>query len=62
MAMVHPRQSFETAYKFLEIANRHVEIKPMLLEFIAELRTFTDCAAIGIRLLDSLRWLHPGVF
>jgi len=46
-------QWLETAYRFLEIANRHVEVRPMLLEFMAELRNLTGCAATGIRLLDD---------
>ena len=53
MTLLHPRQTLETAYKFLEIANRHVEIRPLLAEFLGEFKTLTGCSAIGIRLLDD---------
>ncbi|MGC1404387.1 MAG: PAS domain S-box protein, partial [Thermodesulfobacteriota bacterium] len=53
MTLLQSGQNLETAYKFLEIANRHVEIKPMLLEFIKELKTMSGCDAIGIRLLNN---------
>ena len=43
----------ETAYRFLEIANRHVEVKPMLSEFLTELKAVSGCAATGIRLVDE---------
>jgi PAS domain S-box-containing protein len=53
MAMLQSWRTFETAYRFLEIANRHVEIRPMLLEFVAEFKALTHCSAVGIRLLDD---------
>ena len=53
MTLIQSGQNLETAYKFLEIANRQVEINPMLVEFISELKTMSGCAAIGIRLLDK---------
>ena len=40
-------------HRILEISNRHVEMKPMLDEFVAELRNFVDCSAMGIRILDE---------
>lgn len=40
-------------HRILEISNRHVEMKPMLDEFVAELKTFVDCSAMGIRILDE---------
>jgi signal transduction histidine kinase len=39
--------------RFLEIANRHAEMAPLLQEFVAEVRQFTCCAAVGIRILDD---------
>ena len=38
---------------FLEIANRHVELGPLLEEFVAEVKSFTDCTAVGIRVLQD---------
>ncbi|XUX00927.1 MAG: PAS domain S-box protein [Dehalogenimonas sp.] len=55
-------QTLETAYKFLEIANRHVEIKPLLVEFLAEFKALTGCSAIGIRLLDADRSIPYSVY
>ncbi len=46
-------QMLETAYRFLEIANRHVEVRPMLSEFLTELKSLSRCGAVGIRLLDD---------
>jgi len=43
----------DTAYRLLEIANRHLEISPMLREFVAELKMLTGCRAAGIRILDE---------
>lgn len=41
------------ASHFLEIANRHVEMRPLLEEFVAEMKRFTGCPAVGIRVLDE---------
>jgi PAS domain S-box-containing protein len=35
------------------IANRHTEMLPLLKEFVGEIRNYTGCAAVGIRLLDE---------
>ena len=40
------------AARFLEVANRHVEMKPLLEEFTAELRTFSRCAVAHIQIVD----------
>ncbi|MFV1966023.1 MAG: PAS domain-containing protein [Pirellulaceae bacterium] len=39
--------------RFLEIGNRHMEMKPLLEEATVELKKFTGCAAVGIRVLDE---------
>jgi PAS domain S-box-containing protein len=39
--------------KFLEIANRHSDLNPLLQEFVREMKEFTGCEAVGIRLLDE---------
>lgn len=38
---------------FLEAANRHVEMMPLLEEFAAEVKKLTGCTAAGIRILDE---------
>ena len=45
--------TLRTSRRFLAIANRHVEVVPLLNEFVAEIRAFSGCAAVGIRLLDE---------
>ncbi|MFH1931466.1 MAG: ABC transporter substrate binding protein [Pseudomonadota bacterium] len=46
-------QALKTSHRFLEITNRHVEMVPLLKEFVAEAKNFTGCAAVGIRVLDE---------
>ncbi len=43
----------EASRKFLEIANKHTDLNPLLEEFVMEMKKFTDCEAAGIRLLDE---------
>lgn len=42
-----------TARRFLEIANRHSELMPLLKELVKEMKNLTKCQAVGIRLLDE---------
>ena len=37
----------------LAVANRHSEAEPLLVDCIAEVRRFTGCAAVGLRLLNE---------
>ncbi len=46
-------EALRVSHRFLEIANRHTEMLPLLEEFVAEVKDFTDCAAVGIRTLDE---------
>lgn len=39
--------------RFLEISNKHVEIHPLLNDFIREIKKLSGTKAIGIRLLDE---------
>ena len=39
--------------RFLEIANRHSEMGPLLEAFVAEIKGFTGCEAVGVRVLDE---------
>ncbi len=47
-----PGQSHLTAQRFLQIANRHTEMHPLLQEFVAELERL-GWEAVGIRILDE---------
>ncbi|WP_076003712.1 PAS domain-containing sensor histidine kinase [Dehalogenimonas formicexedens] len=60
--MLHSGQTLETAYKFLAIANRHVEIRPLLVEFLAEFKGLTGCSAVGILVLDGEQNTECAVF
>ena len=42
-----------TSHRFLEIANQHLEMKPLLNEFVSEIQKMTGCEAVGIRILDK---------
>ncbi|MBC8234391.1 PAS domain S-box protein [bacterium] len=46
-------EAFQVSHRFLEIANRHTEMNRLLKEFVAEVKNFTGCAAVGIRILDE---------
>lgn len=43
----------QASRRFLEIANQHTELKPLLHKFIAEIQKMTRCEAVGIRILDD---------
>lgn len=46
-------EAIRVSYRFLEVANRHTRVDPLLKEFVAEVKSFTGCAAVGIRMLDE---------
>ena len=41
------------SHRFLEISNRHTEMNPLLQECVAEIKRFTGCDAVGIRIIDE---------
>jgi PAS domain S-box-containing protein len=41
------------SHRFLEISNRHTEMAPLLQECVTEIKRFTGCDAVGIRILDE---------
>jgi len=41
------------SHRFLEITNRHAELSRLLHEFVILVRNFTDCASVGVRILDE---------
>jgi PAS domain S-box-containing protein len=46
-------ESINVPYKFLKIANRYTEMKPLLDEFVFEIKKLTRCDSVGIRMLDK---------
>ncbi len=46
-------RTLRASHTFLEIANRHTEMGPLLDGFIAEVKNLTNCSAAGIRILDA---------
>lgn len=46
------QKALQLSHDLLQIANRHTQITPLLEEFLAEIKSFSGCTAIGIRLLD----------
>jgi len=45
-------EKLRASYRFLEIANRHTEMTPLVNEFILETKKLTGCEAVAIRILD----------
>lgn len=43
----------KTSLRFLEIVHRQTEIKPLLKDFVSEIKAYTGCEAVGIRVLDA---------
>ena len=46
-------EALQVSHRFLETTNRHTEMTPLLKEFVAEVKNFTGCAAVGLRVLDE---------
>jgi len=46
-------KALRVSHRFLVIANRHMEMSPLLKEFVVEVQNFTGCAAAGLRMLDE---------
>ena len=44
-------KAMRTSHLFLEVANMHIEMKPLLEEFVRQVKELTGCDAVGIRLL-----------
>jgi PAS domain S-box-containing protein len=45
--------ALRVSHRFLEIVNRHTGMDPLLNEFVVEVQKITQCAAVGIRILDE---------
>jgi PAS domain S-box-containing protein len=46
-------RALRLSHRVLEIVNRHTEMDPLLEEFVGEVKDFSGCAAVGIRILDK---------
>lgn len=46
-------RALQLSHRVLEIVNRNSEMEPLLQEFVAEVKGFSECAAVGIRILDD---------
>ncbi|MFC1713167.1 MEDS domain-containing protein [Candidatus Poribacteria bacterium] len=46
-------EEVQISHRFLTIAYQHSETGPLLNEFVAEIKDVTNCAAVGIRILDD---------
>lgn len=47
------RKALEFSQRVLHIANRHTEIAPLLGEIVAQVREYSNCQAVGVRILDA---------
>jgi|GEM_PF-3238369 len=45
--------TLQASSDFLEIANRHTEMAPLLQDFVAAVKEHTGCEAVAIRILDE---------
>ena len=46
-------ETLRVSHRFLVIANRHMEMSPLLKGFMVEVQNLTGCAAVGLRMLDE---------
>jgi PAS domain S-box-containing protein len=52
-ARIQAEAALKSSHRFLEIANRHTAMKPLLDEFVSEVLQITACEAVGIRVLET---------
>jgi signal transduction histidine kinase/GAF domain-containing protein len=56
MPITQPLKSLDAlsiSHRFLEIANRFSSMDPLLEAFVTEIKAFTGCDAVGVRVLDE---------
>ncbi len=46
-------QALQASHGFLEAANRHTEMAPLLKEFVSRVKELSGCEAVGMRILDE---------
>ena len=49
----HTGEAFLLSHYFLEVANRHTRMLPLLNEFVRDIREVTGCKAVGVRIRDA---------
>ncbi len=49
----HAEEALQTAYRFLQIAYAPKDLSSLLEESVKEIKSYTGCSAVGIRLLDK---------
>ena len=47
------QEALRVSLRFLEIVHGHTEIAPLLKAFVSEIKGYTGCDAVGIRVLDE---------
>lgn len=47
------QRTFELSHRFLDAANRNIEYAPLLALVLADIKEFTGCQAVGIRMLGA---------
>jgi len=47
------QKKLQASHQFLQIANRYNQMRPMLNEFINEIKKLINCSAVGMRILDE---------
>ncbi len=46
-------ETLQLSNRLLEISNKHIGLSPLLEEYVKEVKNFTRCSAVGIRILDA---------
>jgi signal transduction histidine kinase len=46
-------KALQASHRFLEAANRHTEMAPLLEEFVSQVKELSGCEAVGMRILDE---------
>ena len=46
-------EALQVSHRFLEMANRHTEMEPLLKEFVSQVKELSGCEAVGMRILDE---------
>jgi signal transduction histidine kinase len=46
-------EALQASHRFLEAANHHTEMAPLLKEFVSQVKQLSGCEAVGMRILDE---------
>lgn len=46
-------EALQASHRFLEVANRHTEMEPLLKDFVSQVKDLSGCEAVGMRILDD---------